>query len=313
MRDAEIVTEGLSRKDYLDTLLWVPRIWDVEGTVQPFVPASFPHAFFNMADESSLAVAILNSSTSVQDCLTSLSSMQISDKAITFANGKFKWIDSFESLKLFVETTLKLTGKWSSPSGHLKLFNEASDEVVIRYYTNTSSLLFQGDKGDELGNGLADKIKSFSQPVKSGNLLLGCSNSTSVAEGSIVSGFEEVHESITNFCKANSNDLSERNLPIMYGVDNSCQTQETGEWETRGFYVCRESLCLCEQVSSDIKNLKAWFSELQSSVFSFETILKDHDSILYMYNKAADLNEKYLKEINDSKRLITCLEQKIAI
>ena len=31
-----------------------------------------------------------------------------------------------------------------------------------------------------------------------------------------------------------------------------------------------------------------------------------------MYNKAADLNEKYLKELNDSKRLITCLEQKIA-
>ena len=74
----------------------------------------------NIADNSSHAVAILNSSTSVQDCLTSLSSMQISDKPITFANGKFKWIDSFESLKLFVEITLKLTGKWSSPSGHLK-------------------------------------------------------------------------------------------------------------------------------------------------------------------------------------------------
>ena len=102
-----------------------------------------------------------------------------------------------------------------APSDHLKLFNEASNEVVIRYYTNTLSLLFQGDKGDELGNGLADKIKSFSQPAKSGNLLLDCSNSTSIAEGSIVSGLEEVHESITNFCKANSNDLSERNLPIM--------------------------------------------------------------------------------------------------
>ena len=43
-----------------------------------------------MADDSSHTVAILNSSTSVQDCLTSLSSIQISDKAITFANGKFK-------------------------------------------------------------------------------------------------------------------------------------------------------------------------------------------------------------------------------
>ena len=105
------------------------------------------------------------------DC--SLSWIQISDKAITFANGKFKWIDGLEFLKLFVETNLKLTGKWSSPSGHLRLFNEASNQVVIRYYTNTLSFLFQGDKGDELENGLADKIKSFSQPAKSGNLLSG--------------------------------------------------------------------------------------------------------------------------------------------
>ena len=133
-----------------------------------------------------------------------------------------------------------------------------------------------------------------------------------MAEGSIVSDLEEVHESITNFSNAKSNDLSERNLSIMYGVDNSCQTQKTGEWETRDFHVCRESPCLCEQVSSDIKNLKACISELQSSVSSFEIILKDHDSILFMYNKAADLNEKYLKELNDRKRLITCLEQKIA-
>ena len=30
----------LFKKDYLSTLHWVPRIWDVEGTVQPFVLAS---------------------------------------------------------------------------------------------------------------------------------------------------------------------------------------------------------------------------------------------------------------------------------
>ena len=97
-------------------------------------------------------------------------------------------------------------------NGHLK--------VVVRYYTNTLSLLFQGDKGNELGNGLADIIKSFSQPAKSDNLLC-CSNSTSIAEGSIVSGLEEVHESIANLSEANSNDLSEKSPAIMYGVDNS--------------------------------------------------------------------------------------------
>ena len=48
------------------------------------------------------------------------------------------------------------------------------------------------------------------------------------------------------------------------------------------------------------------------TVFSFETILKDHELILSTYNRAADLNEKYLREINDSKRVITSLEQKIS-
>ena len=34
--------------------------------------------------------------------------------------------------------------------------------------------------------------------------------------------------------------------------------------------------------------------------------------ILSTYNRAADLNEKYLREINDSKRVIISLEQKIS-
>ena len=34
--------------------------------------------------------------------------------------------------------------------------------------------------------------------------------------------------------------------------------------------------------------------------------------ILSTYNRAADLNEKYLREINDSKRVISSLEQKIS-
>ena len=48
------------------------------------------------------------------------------------------------------------------------------------------------------------------------------------------------------------------------------------------------------------------------TVFSFETILKDHELILSTYNRAADLNEKYLGEINDSKRVITTPEQKLS-
>ena len=83
----------------------------------------------SMAKEISHTVAISNSYTFVPDCLSSLSSIQFNDKHITFTTGKF-------SFKFSVQTTLKITGKWTSPSGYLKLFTEASNEVVISYYLN---------------------------------------------------------------------------------------------------------------------------------------------------------------------------------
>ena len=53
-------------------------------------------------------------------------------------------------------------------------------------------------------------------------------------------------------------------------------------------------------------------SFLQSTVFSFEKILREHETILSLYNRAADLNEKYKIEINEKTQYIKSLEQKLA-
>ena len=66
--------------------------------------------------------------------------------------------NDFQSLQRFVESTFKLKGTWSSPSGHLKLFNEDAENIIIRYYTNTTSLLLPGDEGKKFMNILAKKI-----------------------------------------------------------------------------------------------------------------------------------------------------------
>ena len=66
-----------------------------------------------------------------------------------------------------------------------------------------------------------------------------------------------------------------------------------------------------QKVALDIEKPNTHISDLHSQVFSVETILKYQELILSTYNRAADLNEKYLREINDSKRVITSLEQKI--
>jgi hypothetical protein len=262
--------------------------------------------------------------------------MQINDKPITLVKGKLKWNDSFESLLLFVEATLKIEGKWSSPGGHLKVFSEAENKVVIRHYTNTSSLIIQGDKGKELMDGLVDKLESNFQLNESELLadgdvtscelsaenLLGGLNSTSITAdlAGIIS--EDSQEFIVNSTDVHTNgvsaglvdpnnvdavsnslfaeivdpnNVSEGNFENKYGVDNACQTQGNEEYESRASHMCRDYPCLCQQVTLDIESLKSHISKLQSSVFSFEIILKDHDSILSMYNRAADLNEKYLK------------------
>lgn len=57
--------------------------------------------------------------------------------------------------------------------------------------------------------------------------------------------------------------------------------------------------------------LKYTISSPQSSIFSFETILQDHDIVLSLYTRSSDLNEKYLREINDYKQHITTLEEKL--
>ena len=56
--------------------------------------------------------------------------------------------------------------------------------------------------------------------------------------------------------------------------------------------------CICQQGYTAIENIKSKISDLQSSVDSFETSLGDLDSILFSYNKAADLNEKWKMNLN---------------
>lgn len=74
--------------------------------------------------------------------------------------GKLKWMKSLESLQHLVATSLQLKGHWSAPSGHLKLFKETSGSITIRYYSNTTSIIFQEDQGKKLENILLEKIAS---------------------------------------------------------------------------------------------------------------------------------------------------------
>ena len=135
----------------------------------------------------------------------------------------------------------------------------------------------------------------ISQPGKMENLS-GFLNDTSITE------------SITNSC-ANSKNVSER---IMCSVNNVCQSQRNEECQTRDIHTCTESACVCQKLLWISRILIPIYLICIVTVFSFETILKDHELILSTYNRAADLNEQYRREVNNSKRVITSLEQNIS-
>ncbi|CAB4002454.1 Hypothetical predicted protein, partial [Paramuricea clavata] len=183
---------------------------------------------------------------------------------LTLEKGKHKWLNNFEDLKLFVETTLQIEGTWSSPGGYLKAFSEDPESVLIRYYTDTKSLLFQGDRGKKIKNFLIGKIASISQP--SGDKHSSRSseqNSTSIHDDSIV------------LVNSPSQTLSERHDEDEYALN-----------------------------LSEFESVNTISVDNSSQTYEIE-------STEYHSTRAADMNDKYLKEINESKQHIVYLEQKL--
>ena len=61
----------------------------------------------------------------------------------------------------------------------------------------------------------------------------------------------------------------------------------------------------------DIESLKSKMSTFSRQFCPLKNVLKDHHTILSLYNRAEDLNEKYLGEINEKTRYINSIEQKL--
>ena len=111
---------------------------------------------------------------------------------------------------------------------------------------------------------------------------------------------------MTNVTEMQSKDLDNR--PI--SVESSCQTIDV-TIEMQSLNSELKCSCLCGDAVKDINCLKSKIEDLQSVVCSLESELKDQETILSLYNRAAELNEKYVKQINDSNQCISTLKEDI--
>ena len=128
---------------------------------------------------------------------------------LRITDEKLYWDSTIDKLKQFVSDKLKLSGKWSSPGGEVKLFT--SDSLSLKWQGKTKKLITVTGKSIET-NILIDLLTSFCndgvsvQSAKSQSDG-SCRKETTynMADSTLV---EEIHESNTSITNGDANDLN---------------------------------------------------------------------------------------------------------
>ena len=210
---------------------------------------------------------------------------------------KFYWDSTLVKVKEFVSKELKLSGRWTSLGGEVKLFT--ADTVSLKWHGKTiKSITLAGNstETDELSNILA-----------------------SLCESSV-----ENQGSNTERCQDHFNNDDKTETISMDATSGK-------RLNTAGLYICNDQESLENSFNKSDNNIadetNSWdgmLENIENNKFVMtdnscqtndqtvnENVLKDYDTILSLYNRAADLNEKYLVEINEKTGYINSLEQKL--
>ncbi|CAB4040720.1 Hypothetical predicted protein, partial [Paramuricea clavata] len=69
---------------------------------------------------------------------------------LCYDGTRIRWSGSFDMLKEFVESAIKLQGKWSSPGGNSKKFTCCSSDITITWYAKKqNTLILHGNATDD--------------------------------------------------------------------------------------------------------------------------------------------------------------------
>ncbi|CAB4038401.1 Hypothetical predicted protein, partial [Paramuricea clavata] len=219
--------------------------------------------------------------------------------------GKLKWLGSLEDLKLFIESSLRMDGRWSSPGGNAKKFTLKSVEPdqqfgFVWYCRKQNTIVFQGVPESVE----AAKSKLISIANKHVN-----KETTSIAVSEQL--FDQVDLQVRGV-DCDGPDRREQDLNVIIVVNEESQTEYTSSL-INGSSTQSACACTCSQgeIIAEIEGIK-----LDLAIFKSQSCFgtdNQYDS-LQSNIKSLQSTQKSLKNIIKTQdETINSLQQEIFV
>ena len=212
------------------------------------------------------------------------------EEVIITDKSKMKWLGTLVELKHFVQSTLVLEGKWSSPGGSCQQFVDDSQSTVIKYYTKSKTIRVQGDENDRI----MDILLDFTAEDREITMVKQLKNKNKLSD-------QETPDNITRAPTANN--VTEE-LTVISSEDKLCHIEEDDdccqvvtsedkimpEIQTRCDQKCT---CSCD-VITELEGVKLEIAILQSNIQSIKSPTSQEIAKDLVNSKINRLNEELI-------------------
>ena len=229
--------------------------------------------------------------------------------------GKLKWLGSLEDLKLFIESSLCIDGRWSSPGGNAKKFTLKPVEPdqqfgFVWYCRKQNTIVFQGDP-ESVESAKSKLISIANKHVNKETTSIAASEQLFDEVDLHVRGLEPCCEELLRV-DCDGLDRQEQDLNVTLVVNEEGQTEYTSSL-INGSLTQSTCACTCSQgeIIAEIEGIK-----LDLAIFKSQSCFGTDDQYdsLQSNIKSLQSTQKSLKNIIKTQdETINSLQQEIFV
>jgi hypothetical protein len=228
--------------------------------------------------------------------------------------GKLKWLGSLDDLKLFIEYSLRIDGRWSSPGGNAKKFTLKSVEPdqqfgFVWYCRKKNTIVFQGDP-ESVESAKSKLISIANKHVNEETTPIAVSEQLFDEVDLLVRGLEPCCEEFLRV-DCDGPDRREQDLNVTLVVNEEGQTEYASSL-INGSSTQSACACTCSQgeIIAEIEGIKLdlaifksqscfvtddQYDSLQSNIKSLQSTQKSLKNIIKTQDETINyFNKKYL-------------------